>query len=145
MFKQIIAILALVAYANADCRQLTFDSCGVGIDPPFEQTKGLSIVLCEKFCNQIYGDVCETFTYNKKDSTCELYAVEPIDFANSCNVVGGSVDVDPFDCATTADDCAVSFFGLVLFEILHLHLLLVVHGRILYLQWRVFGRSFARH
>ena len=109
MFKQIVPFLALLAYANADCRDLTLDACGAGIAPPFEQTKGLSLQLCEKFCNQIYGTTCKSFTYNKKDSTCELYNVEPIDFANSCTVVGGTVDVDPFDCATTDDTCAVSY------------------------------------
>ena len=107
MFKNIIPFLALLAYANADCREITLDSCGTGIAPPFEQAKGLSIQLCEKFCNIIYGDSCRSFTYNKKDSTCELYAVELLDFAASCNVVGGSVDVDPLDCATTEDECAV--------------------------------------
>ena len=107
MLRQITLLFALLAYANADCREITLDSCGNGIAPPFEQTKGLSIALCEKFCNEIYGDACNSFTYNKKDSTCELYAADPLDFANSCNVRGGSVDVDPFDCINPNDDCAV--------------------------------------
>ena len=109
MFKQIVSFLALLAYANADCGDVTLDSCGVGIAPPFEQTKGLTLQLCEKFCNVIYQDTCKSFTYNKKDSTCELYAVDPLEFAASCNVIGGSVDVDPNDCAQ-ATDCDVSYF-----------------------------------
>ena len=110
MFKQIVPFLALLAYATADCGDITLDSCGVGIAPPFEQTKGLTLQLCEKFCNVIYAETCKSFTYNKKDSTCELYAVEALDFANSCNVVGGSVDVDPVDCLQ-ATDCDVSFYS----------------------------------
>ena len=115
MFKQIVSFLALLAYANASCRDITLDSCGVGVDPPFEQTKGLTLQLCEKFCNVIYKDTCESFSYNVKDSTCELYAVNPLDFADSCNVVGGAVDVNPADCREQTDDkCAVSFKSLIL-------------------------------
>ena len=114
MFKQIVSFLALLAYANGDCSDVTLDSCGVGIAPPFEQTKGLDLQTCEKFCNVIYGGndggTCKSFTYNKKDSTCELYAVEPLDFAKTCNVVGGSVDVDPADCEQPADLCDVSCY-----------------------------------
>ena len=112
MFKQIVSFLALLAYANADCGDITLDSCGVGIAPPFEQTKGLTLQLCEKFCNVIYEDTCNSFTYNKKDSTCELYAAEALDFAKSCAVVGGSVDVDPAECQQlTTPDCNVSCYS----------------------------------
>ena len=110
MFKQIVTFLALLAYANAGCRDITLDSCGVGVDPPFEQTKGLTIQLCEQFCNVIYSVTCKSFSYNAKDSTCELYAVEPLEFADSCNVVGGAEDINPEDCREQTDDkCAVSF------------------------------------
>ena len=111
MFKQIVSFLALLAYANADCNDITLDACGQGIAPPFEQTKGLTIELCEKFCNQIYADSCLSFTYNKKDSTCELYNVAPLDYADSCKVVGGSVDVNPADCRDITEGCEVSCFS----------------------------------
>merc|ERR1719210_2554486 len=117
MFKQIVSFLALLAYANASCRDITLDACGVGINPPFEQTKGLSIALCEKFCNQIYFGTCKSFTYNKKDSTCELYDVEPLEYADSCAVLGGSVDVDPQVCRTQTDDnCALYTDGYCTYE-----------------------------
>merc|ERR1712062_676527 len=62
------------------------------------------------------GGTCKSFTYNNKDSTCELYAVEPLDFAKSCNVGGGSVDVYPADCEQPADLCDLYTDGYCTYE-----------------------------
>jgi len=108
MLKQIVIFAAIFAYVNADCRQLTLDACGENIDPPFEQSKGLTFDLCQRFCNEIYEGVCNAFQYNTKEQTCELFATDPLEFANSCKVVGGTRDPDPEECKTSSDPCDVS-------------------------------------
>ena len=109
MIKSIIVLLAIcIAYITANCNDITLDECGHGFEPPFESSFLGTIGLCQRFCHEIYNVTCQFFTYNKKDHTCSLYATNPVDFAESCDIVGGTPDINPYDCFEPMDQCAVS-------------------------------------
>ena len=110
MFKQIITLLAILAYVNASCRDLTLNDCQAYVKPPFDQSKGLTLELCQLFCNEIYNETCKSFSFNTKDSTCELYDVLPLDFFDNCNVLGVDKETDVESCpsAAASDQCVVS-------------------------------------
>ena len=110
MFKQIITLLAIIAYVNASCRDLTLNDCEAYVKPPFDQSKGLTLELCQLFCNEIYNETCKSFSFNTKDSTCELYDVLPLDFFDNCNVLGVDKETDVESCpsAAASDQCVVS-------------------------------------
>ena len=109
LIKSIIVLLAIcIAYISANCNDITLDECGHGFEPPFESSFLGTIGLCQRFCHEIYNVTCQFFTYNKKDHTCSLYATNPVDFAGSCDIVGGTPDINPYDCYEPMDQCAVS-------------------------------------
>ena len=109
MIKSIIVVLAIcIAYITANCNDITLDECGHGFEPPFESSFLGTIGLCQRFCHEIYNGTCQFFTYNKKDRTCSLYATNPVDFAGSCDIVGGTPDINPYNCYEPIDPCAVS-------------------------------------
>ena len=117
MFKTLItllAALAVIAGATATCRNLTLNDCKPYINPPFEQSKGLTPELCQLFCNEIYNETCKSFSFNTKDNTCELYDVLPVDFFDNCNVLGVPKDTDVEACpaAANTDQCVVSIVNL---------------------------------
>ena len=110
MFKTLITLLAVTAGATATCRNLTLNDCKPYINPPFEQSKGLTPELCQLFCNEIYNETCKSFSFNTKDNACELYDVLPVDFFDNCNVLGVPKDTDVEACpaAANTDQCVVS-------------------------------------
>ena len=108
MIRTIIVLVPLcIGYIQADCNAITLDECGTRLEPPFEQAVIGTISLCQRFCNEIYHDTCKFFTFNKKDHTCTLYDVDPVDFAESCNIVGGTPEPNPYNCTEPTDPCAV--------------------------------------
>ena len=113
MFESIITVVIVIAGANATCRDLTLNDCKPYITPPIEQSKGLTLELCQLFCSEIYNETCKSFSFNTKDNTCELYDVLPVDFFDNCNVLGVPKDTDVEACpaASNTDQCVVSFFS----------------------------------
>ena len=82
------------------------------LPPPFEQTNVDDLESCQFFCADIYQGLCTFFTYDRaglEARNCKLYTGEILDYADTCQIVGGAKEDDPVVCRDVANNqCAVS-------------------------------------
>ena len=107
-FLNLCLVATLANFAKADCRDVTLDACDYGQNGPFETSKGLDELLCQKFCDQIYAGRCEFYIYDKAEVICQLFDYTPDDYVTGCSIVSGTPLPSLDDCSTQTDDqCSV--------------------------------------
>ena len=125
---------------------MIYDSSTDEFSSPFEQATTVNLEHCQYYCSDVFKGYCTFFSYKVKtsfNSNCNLYDFDPIDFASTCQRVGGSKNDDPMQCIHPSNKCSVSTISKILFKStnntrnpssLNTHRISVIHRRILYIQ-----------
>ena len=107
-YLSIFAILSLAAKVSSDCQDLTLDDCrGKTNQPPFSSVKLESEKTCQKYCSDIYPNLCTFFIYDRQQNGCNLYSYDPEDYVESCNQTGGTPLPSLAECKNSNDECLV--------------------------------------
>ena len=61
------------------------------------------IQTCQKFCLDMYGDICDWFVYNRTTKDCRVFRGALNDSLSSCNEVGYSIETDHSRCDVAFD------------------------------------------
>ena len=78
--------------------------------PPIESVSVDNIDYCQLYCSDIIPN-CQMFSFNFRAgerSNCQLYDIDPFEFNNGCQIIGGARNEDPNACRFPIDDCLVS-------------------------------------
>ena len=107
-FLSILVIVSLATKVSADCQDLTLDDCrGKTNQPPFSSVKLESEKTCQKYCSDIYPNLCTFFIYDRQQNGCNLYSYDPEDYVESCNQTGGTPLPSLVECKNSNDECLV--------------------------------------
>ena len=90
---------------------MIYDSSTDEFSSPFEQATTVNLEHCQYYCSDVFKGYCTFFSYKVKtsfNSNCNLYDFDPIDFASTCQRVGGSKNDDPMQCIHPSNKCSVS-------------------------------------
>ena len=116
-YLPIFAIVSLAVKVSSDCQDLTLDDCrGKTNKPPFQSVKLEEEETCQKYCSDIFPDLCTFFIYDRQQNGCNLYSYDPEEYVESCNIIGGTPLPSLSECKNLDDECLVRIHKYEIFK-----------------------------
>ena len=88
-----------------DCREWTLDGCESG--KPFTTLNIQPESICQQICNEVFGNNCNFFIYDKVKQLCELYDYDEQIYVATCTRLGGTTNSTLDECQNSTDPCLV--------------------------------------
>ena len=63
--------------------------------------------ICQQICNEVFGDKCIFFIYDRVNQLCDLYDYDEQNYVATCTRFGGTTNSTLAECQNSTDPCLV--------------------------------------